>query len=349
MALLMNGGGPTAVWNESLAGLALAWTALTRAPLWGARGGVEGWLRGDLVDLASRDDWDRLALQPASALGSSRRPLNEAQFEKLKPFEPVFLSGGNGTMALAARLASAGIRTVGIPKTIDNDIPGCHATPGFSSCANFFAWAARDAGADNRALPSPVMVLETLGRDTGWITAATALARHAGDDAPHLIYLPEKPAPVETICAEVEYTVRRLGRCVVAVCEGLRDANGEPFGAEAWADRDGVKRLSANLGFALAARITRETGLRARAEKPGLAARCASRFVTANDRRLARACGSAAARLALDGASGIMAAPEPVPLPAPGPPRGIDGGCIPLDYLREVVGVEELPPPLAWL
>jgi 6-phosphofructokinase 1 len=281
-ALVMMGGGPTAVWNETLAGLVKGWDGR----LAGARGGLAGWLRGDVVELSGAQPWDQLAAQPGCALGSSRLRLDDggiaAAAERLRRegVDVLFLSGGNGTMTLGARLAEAGVSVVGIPKTIDNDIEGCWTTPGFSSCANFFVWAARDAGADNRTLPAPVMVLETLGRDTGWLTAATALARQAGDDAPHLIYLPERRVALDTICAETEAMVRRWGRAVIAVCEGLRDEKGEAFGAEAWVDRDGVKRLASNLGFTLAGRIARETGLRARAEKPGLTGRCASRFVT---------------------------------------------------------------------
>src|ERR1039458_4107184 len=98
--------------------------------------------------------------------------------------------------------------------------------------ARLVASAARDVGEDNRSLPSPVCVLETLGRNAGWIVAATSLARHRDDDAPHLIYFPERRLSLDRIAADVERVYGRLGRVVVAVCEGQVDDGGRPFGAD---------------------------------------------------------------------------------------------------------------------
>ena len=122
-----------------------------------------------------------------------------------------------------ARDAGYELRVIGIPKTIDNDIAGTDHTPGYASCARFFAHAVRDVGEDNRALPPPVEIIEVLGRNVGWVAAATALARHYDDDPPHLIYFPECGITPDQLCADVERVYRRAGRCLVAVCEGQKD------------------------------------------------------------------------------------------------------------------------------
>jgi 6-phosphofructokinase 1 len=219
---------------------------------------------------------------PGSALGSSRLPLADEDFAHLldtfrrTDVHTFFYTGGNGSMDTAlriaryARVAHFDLQGIGIPKTIDNDLRVTDRTPGYASTARFFACAARDVGEDNRSLPSPVCVLETLGRNAGWIVAATSLARHAEDDAPHLIYFPERRLSLDRIAADVERVYRRLGRVVVAVCEGQLDESGRPFGADV--DRAGseVQRLASNLGHTLARLLSEKLGIRARAEKPGL-------------------------------------------------------------------------------
>jgi len=181
-------------------------------------------------------------------------------------------------------------------------------TPGYASTARYFAFAARDVGEDNRSLPSPICVLETLGRNAGWIVAATSFARRHEDDAPHLIYLPERPLSLDRIAADVESVYRRLGRAVIAVCEGQLDESGQPFGAAV--DRPDVARhrLASNLGHTLAQLLAAKTGLRARAEKPGLLGRSCGPFASSLDRAEAYECGRAAARAAMEARSGCMVA-----------------------------------------
>ncbi len=319
-ALVAHGGGPTAVINASLAGL-IEEHRRRGNPLFGARQGLAGLLRGDFVDLLAVDaDLVRqIGEAPGSALGSSRLPLTEADYERV--FEvfrgagigTFYYTGGNGSMDTAlrisrdARAAQVGLQVIGIPKTIDNDLCVTDHTPGYASTARFFACAARDVGEDNRSLPSPVCVLETLGRNAGWIVAATSLARHSEDDAPHLIYLPERRISLERIAGDVERVYRRLGRVVVAVCEGQLDEGGLPFGADV--DRAGseVQRLASNLGHTLARLVSEKLGIRARAEKPGLLGRCCG-VAVALDRRDAFACGRAAGVAAAEGHSGVMVA-----------------------------------------
>jgi 6-phosphofructokinase 1 len=191
----------------------------------------------------------------------------------------------------------AGIQVIGIPKTIDNDLLVTHHTPGYASTAYFFACAARDAGIDNASLPSPICILETLGRNAGWIVAATSLA-----NAAHLVYLPECRVSADRIAADVEAVYRTHGRAVIAVCEGQLDENGQPFGADV--DRE----LASNLGHTMARMLTKKLGIRARAEKPGLIGRSCGLFARERDRREAYACGQAAARAALKGETGVMVA-----------------------------------------
>jgi 6-phosphofructokinase 1 len=242
-----------------------------------------------------------------------------AQICAARDLSCLFLTGGNGTMRCALRLHSAagtGLQVIGIPKTIDNDIPGMDHTPGHGSVARFFAHAARDLGADNCALPSPVTILETLGRDAGWVTASTVLARHHPDDAPHLIYLPERPVSLDQVCGDVDGVLRRIGRCVVAVCEGQKDLDGLPFGADVLNDRDGVPRLASNLGHVLAQLIGDRLRVRARSEKPGLVGRCFGLACSPTDRAEALEAGRFAAQLAAAGQSGLMVALNREPGPA---------------------------------
>jgi 6-phosphofructokinase 1 len=257
---------------------------------------------------------------PGSVIGSSRRALNAADYERLfsifraHDIRVFFYTGGNGSMDTALSIARYGrsigwqLQVIGIPKTIDNDLLVTDHAPGYASTAHFFACAARDAGVDNRSLRSPVCILETLGRNTGWIVAATALARIEPDDAPHLIYFPERHLSLERIAEDVERVYQRLGRVVVAVCEGQLDENGSTFGADM--DRPGstVHRLASNLGHTLARLLAEKTGLRARAEKPGLIGRSCGPFARELDRREAYECGRAAVRAAVAGETDVMIA-----------------------------------------
>lgn len=320
-AVVAHGGGPTAVINASLAGLIEECRARGYG-LHGARYGLAGLLSGDLVDLLALDAdlVRRIGEAPGSALGSSRLPLTEEDYARLldvlrrADVHTFFYTGGNGSMNTAlgiaqhARDAEYDLQVIGIPKTIDNDLCVTDHTPGYASTARFFAGAARDVGEDNRSLPSPVCVLETLGRNAGWIVAATSLARHRDDDAPHLIYFPERCLSLDRIAADVERVYRRLGRVVLAVCEGQLDDAGRPFGADV--DRAGSpeQRLASNLGHTLARLLSEKLGIRARAEKPGLLGRCCGEFAVPLDRQEAFACGRAAAVAAGEGHTGAMVA-----------------------------------------
>ncbi len=322
-ALVVHSGGPTAVLNASLAGIIEAWTdAPGKSRLFGARFGVEGLVAGDWIELSGSDSaWVRaLRTAPGSAIGSSRVKLGEVAAGRLlaqlrrKRVDCLFYTGGNGSMGTAWMLAQLAerqhpdLRVIGVPKTVDNDLMVTDHSPGFGSAARFYALATRDIGEDNRALRSPVTIVEAIGRNAGWVAGATALARQGPDDAPHLIYLPERPPTIEAICQDVASRVGRLGRAVVVACEGLRDPAGSPFGAAL--DRAGIAQheLARNLGHVLAEGISAMTGLRARSEKPGLLGRSCSFAVSATDAEESYRCGRAAVEAAVSGSGGVMVA-----------------------------------------
>ncbi len=325
---IAHGGGPTAVLNASLAGVCEAWSQYRENDrLFAARFGVQGILKDDFVDLAEVPEAlvSAAAQASGSLIGSSRLALTDQDYDTIlevfrrRDIRCFFYTGGNGSMETALRLSRTArergyeLQVIGIPKTIDNDLAVTDHTPGYPSAARFFIHAARDIGFDNHALPSPICILEVLGRNTGWIAAATALARFHTDDAPHLIYFPERPLSLDRIASDVERVYRRIGRVVIAVCEGQLDDQGKPFGADVDRPDSTVHRLASNLGHTLAAELTRKLGIRARAEKPGLLGRSCVALASQIDRKEARDCGRAAVEAALAGVTYKMVTLHRVP------------------------------------
>jgi 6-phosphofructokinase len=319
IAVVAHSGGPTPVINASLLGLVEEARKHSRiAGVWGARNGIDGMLREDFIDLyrQSEETLRAVASEPSSALGTSRREVTAAELERLvailraRQVAYLFYTGGNGSMGTAAQIANlaaaagSDLQVIGIPKTIDNDLMETDHTPGYPTTARFFACALRDIGADNRALPGQVEFVEVLGRNAGWLVAATALARHHANDAPHLIYFPEMRLPLDRLLGDIEQVYGRLGRCVVAICEGQLDEHGEPFGADARTVSRGS--LALNLAHRLSMVTTARLKLRARSEKPGLLGRSGMAYPCPRDREEARACGAAAVRAAVEGKSDVM-------------------------------------------
>jgi 6-phosphofructokinase 1 len=351
--LLAHGGGPTPVINASLTGV----VEETRrhgafSKLWGAVYGLEGALRGDFIDLFAQSaaTLEGIAAAPSSALGTSRVEIGDSGLEQLLDvfrthnIRTFFYTGGNGSMGTALQIANAAracgyeLQVIGIPKTIDNDLAETDHAPGYATTARFFACAVRDIGADNRGLPGQVEFIEVLGRNAGWLVAATCLARSEPDDAPHLIYLPEEPLPLDRLLDDVDRVFRRLNRCVVAVCEGQLDEHGEPFGADV---RPGSRgKLAMNLAHRLAMLVSERLKIRARSEKPGLLGRSAPGEAGSLDRKESRLCGRAAVRAAQDGKSGVMV----TLIRDQGPAYAVSTGLAPLEC---VAFVERLFP-AAW-
>ena len=313
---MAHSGGPTAVLNASLLGVVQeAWRDPRITSVLGARFGIDGIIADDFIELLEVEPrtLEDACQAPASALGTSRRVVTAPDFDRVlavcraRGVDCLFYTGGNGSMETAQAIANAagdGLSVIGVPKTIDNDLAVTDHAPGYGSAARFFACAARDIGADNHALPDQVQVIEVLGRNAGWVAAATSLVRRDPDDAPHLIYVPERRLPLDRLLDDVQRVFSRLRRCVVVVCEGQLDEHGEPFGAAARMSSRGL--LATNLGHTLARLITERTGLKARAEKPGLFGRSARALRSDVDWRESRLCGQAAVRAALAGASGVM-------------------------------------------
>ncbi len=352
-ALIVHGGGPSVCLNASLVGVIERWRELfPGARLYGARHGPEGLLSGDWIDLGElpRERVAAIRRTPGSAIGSSRRAIGRMEAERAvallaeRGVDCVVYTGGNGSMGTARRLAEVAVDghpellVVGIPNTVDNDVAGTDHTPGFASAARFYANALRDVGEDNRSLPSPITVVEIIGRNVGWVTAATALARGSAGGAPHLIYVPERPPELREIVEAARTSVERRGRCVIAVCEGLRDPRGEPFGAELDRAGDRHHELARNLADTLARRVSSETGLRARAERPGLVGRSFSMAAAEIDFEESALLGRAAVDAAAAGRTGVMV----------GLRREAGGAyrCgVELVGLDEVAGVERTMPP----
>jgi 6-phosphofructokinase len=346
-AVVAHGGGPTAVINASLVGVIEERRRHSEiTALYGARHGIQGVLQEDFIDL-DREDPNLIELigrTPGSALGSCRYKVKETDYERiLEVFRAhnvryFFYTGGNDSMdttlkvARLAREKGYELRAVGIPKTIDNDLAETDHCPGYGSAAWFYACALRDIGADLRELPGRVTVVEVMGRDAGWLVAATALARHEPDDPPQLIYLPERPLSGEKLLTDVEAVYRRLGYAVVAVCEGQRDEKGEPFGADLIAADGFAHELAGNLAHALSQLIARRLKLRARSEKPGLLGRTSAAFISEHDRQEARMCGREAVRAAVEGVTDKMI----TLVREPGPEYRVRTGLVDLERVANV-------------
>jgi 6-phosphofructokinase len=245
-ALVAQGGGPTAVINQSLAGVVLEARRFGNIEsVYGACHGVAGILRENLVDLGQEttQQLELVAATPGSALGSTRdKPDIKYCQEILRVLQAHGTSyflyiGGNDTadtlriVSEEARNAGYPLRCIHVPKTIDNDLMGNDHTPGFPSAARFVSQAFAGANLDNAALPG-VYLAVVMGRHAGFLTAASAMARKLPDDGPHLICLPERSFVLEQFLADVKITYERFGRCIIAVSEGIHDASGTPIAVQ---------------------------------------------------------------------------------------------------------------------
>ena len=318
--LIAQSGGPSMVINQSLVGVV---AAAREHPLvgriLGARHGIEGILKEDLVDFRKepRRQLELVAQTPSSALGSVRRKPTEADcaaiFEVLRRRRVrwFFYIGGNDSAETvhiineAARKARFELACFHIPKTIDNDLRQNDHTPGFGSAARFVACALMGDDLDNRALGG-VKIDVIMGRHAGFLTASAALARTAPDDGPHLVYVPERPFDPDRFVADVQAVHRRLGRCVVAVSEGIADAQGQLIAAKFSKETDshGNVQLSGTgaLGDLLAGLVRDRCGIkRVRADTFGYLQRSFPGIASAVDAREAREVGEAAFRAALSG------------------------------------------------
>ena len=323
--LIVQGGGPTAVFNGSLASIIAEGLHQSRVgKIFGARAGMKGLSSADIVDLShlSSDDLWSLRNSPGAALGSSR--FNPSQEDLLRSVEHlrrldvhylVFM-GGNGTMRGAdlfrkfCRDLNFDLQIIGVPKTIDNDISATDRCPGFGSAARFVAQSTLDLSMDIQSLPQPVSIFETLGRDVGWLAASSTLARRDADEAPHLVYIPETPFSKEGFLRDLDNVVSRIGWAVVIVSEGIQYADGSRVFEQKITSHNGVvnRPLIGGVAQYLSGVVGESLGIRCRSEKPGLIGRSCIAQVSRQDIEDAELVGREGVRALVSGESGKMVA-----------------------------------------
>lgn len=329
--LYAQSGGVTAVINATAAAVIEAARRHPRAigAVYGARHGILGALAEDLVDTAVLDDvaLAALALTPGGAFGSCRFDLdspedNPAQYDRLfavlaaHDIGYFLYNGGNGSMDTVAKISAAArqrdypLVAIGVPKTVDNDLEGSDCSPGFGSAAKYVATAMLEAGMDLASMSGRkgrVFVMEVMGRNAGWLAAATALAARGREDAPpHIILLPEVPFEDEVFLARVRETVERLGYCTITVSEGIRRADGSLV-MEQDHDTKGHVQLG-GAGQCIARLIHARLGYKHHWAIPDYLQRAAGHLVSATDLAQARAVGSAAVEYAVHGRDAVMPA-----------------------------------------
>ncbi len=317
--LIAHGGGPTPVINSSLLG---AVREAKKHPeietIYGARFGAEGILAGDLIDLGAVPDekLDLLARTPASAIGSCRRKLTDADYpavlECFKKFNIryFFYNGGNDSMDTCNKVYNLAVesgyelRVIGIPKTIDNDLAVTDHCPGFGSAAKYAAASALELAQDAAALPIHVVVMEMMGRNAGWITAASALFSELMP-CEHLVYLPETDFNKDEFLAAVKEKWAKGRGLLVTVSEGIHYAGGAPVADSGIVDGFGHK-VPGGAAQTLSDMIMAETGIKSRSEKPGLLGRVSVALMSEVDRDEAERAGAVAVKSAVEGQTGYM-------------------------------------------
>ena len=320
--LVAQGGGPTAVINQSMAGVVLEARKFRNVELvYGAYHGVSGIVAEDFLDLTQETSHniEMVANSPASALGSTRdKPdLRYCQeiFKVLKAhgIGYFFYIGGNDSsdtvriVSEEAKRADYPLRCIHIPKTIDNDLVGNDHTPGYPSAARFVVQAFMGANLDNAALPG-VYLAVVMGRHAGFLTAASALGKKFPDDGPHLIYIPERTFDLDRFVADVKATYDKYGRCVIAASEGIHDSQGNPIITQLTRqlehDAHGNVQLSGTGALAdlLCDEIKRKLGIkRVRGDTFGYVQRSFVGCVSDVDQREAREVGEKAVQYAMWG------------------------------------------------
>jgi ATP-dependent phosphofructokinase / diphosphate-dependent phosphofructokinase len=317
-------GGATAVINASLVGAVEAALADERIEgIYGMLHGIEGLLKEDLIDLRHQPlhIWSRLLHTPSAALGTCRYKLEDEDPGRaiaiLRRYDIHYLLyiGGNDSADTAHRLAQAArhvdydLHINSVPKTIDNDLPFTDHCPGYGSAARFIALATMDSSMNTISIPwhYPVKVIETMGRDTGWLAASSTLGKHDENDPPHIILLPECPFNTERFLEQVDEVYRRLGYAIVVATETIRDEHGQQLGASGQVGTDAFHHpLLSGAAQHLVELVMQRLKLRARFDKPGDLQRMASFAVSRTDREEAYLVGKMGINALLDGESDKM-------------------------------------------
>jgi len=329
-AVVAQSGGPTAVINSSACGvIQQALKSGKIGCVLGATNGILGVLNEDLFDISAEKPQTIEALKqtPAAAIGSCRYKLKSLQ-ESKADFERIldvfrahnihyfFYTGGNDSMDTADKVnalaADSGYELVciGIPKTVDNDLAFTDHCPGYGSAAKYVATCAMEAGRDTEALYThdTCTILEVMGRNAGWIAAATGLAARCPEDAPHLIYVPEAPFSFDKLVSDVKQVLKEFRRVFIVAGEGLKNERGEYITADKGAfgtDAFGHAQLG-GLADMLKTVIEDRVGIKARGNRLGTNQRSAMHFASLTDVNEAYMCGQMAVKAALDGENGKM-------------------------------------------
>ena len=317
--VVAQGGGPTAVINQSLVGTVLESRKFQQiTKVYGAVNGVEGIINEDFLDLTQETthNLESVARTPSSALFSTRDKPDEAYCQEIfKVFKAhnvryFFYIGGNDsadTVRIVNEQAEASdyeFRAIHIPKTIDNDLMMNDHTPGYPSAARFVAQSFIGLNLDNRALPG-VHIGVVMGRNAGFLTAASSIAQKYPDDGPHLIYLPEREFSMDKFLTDVRGVYDKYGRCMVAISEGIKDKDGNSIIAnhvEGDVDAHGNRQLSGTgfLGDLLSEQIKAKLGIqRVRSDTLGYLQRSFFGCVSSVDQHEAREVGEKAAQFAI--------------------------------------------------
>lgn len=317
-------GGATAVINASLVGAVVAALQDQRVKnIYGMWHGIQGLLQEDIVDLREQPShlWSQLMDTPSAALGSCRYKLRAEDPQRVidifrrYDIHMMLYIGGNDSADTTHRIAQAAkernyeLLAVSVPKTIDNDLPLTDHCPGYGSAARFIAMATLDSTMNTLSIPwhYPIKVIETMGRDAGWLTAAASLGKRSESDPPHILLLPEQPFVAERYLAQVEEVYRRLGYVIIVAAETLRDERGQPLGAKGQAGMDDFQHpLLSGAAQYLVELVKTHLKLRARFDKPGDLQRMASFCASEVDREEAYLVGQAGVQALLHGENDKM-------------------------------------------
>lgn len=328
--MVAQSGGPTVAINASLAGvIAGVMDSKLYDTVYGSLNGVTGILNNNLMNLSelmseNSDYLERLSVTPAMFLGSCRYKLPDYLdddssyvfiFEQFKTYQidAFFYIGGNDSMDTVFKLSEYGkkigsnVRIIGIPKTIDNDLCETDHTPGFGSAAKYIASSLLEIAHDTfiYAVKS-VTIVEIMGRDAGWLTAAAALARNEYNTAPHLIYLPEAVFDTEDFLLDVKRLLFERNNVVIAVSEGIHDASGNYISAsEQSVDTFGHSQLS-GAGKTLEFLIKEKLGVKVRSVEINVLQRCAAHLAAKTDIDESFALGKKAVALSEEGVTASM-------------------------------------------
>ena len=318
--LIAHGGAPTAVINASLYGAIKEIKENGfKGKILAARFGSKGLYNEDFIDLTDVDNetLEKLKNTPGTAIGSSRFPLYDKEYEHIVDIlikhniGYLLFTGGNGSMDTIgniykhAKARGVDLYCAGIPKTIDNDLGVTDHAPGFASAANYVVETVKDAAEDVKGLPIHVSVIEIMGRNAGWLTAASVLARDKAGDAPQLIYLPEIPFDEDKFLEDIKREWAKGKGVIVCCSEGLKDKNGNSI-VEPIFKTDRATYFG-DVSAHLATLIIKKLGIKARSEKPGLIARCSSSLASKVDVDEAILMGRVAAKAVLEKKNGVMA------------------------------------------